>query len=83
MSTFACYLVWWSFMGGEDGSSVATPTGLTPAVVQTAGNRTDGDQAASLPSSSAANLTLTEHVNEEDDYEKPVCKRLEESGDRY
>jgi len=28
-------------------------------------------------------LILTEHINEEDDYEKPVCKRLEESGERY
>jgi membrane-associated protease RseP (regulator of RpoE activity) len=34
-------------------------------------------------SSSEKNLILTEHVNEEDDYEKPVCKRLEESGERY
>jgi len=29
------------------------------------------------------NLVLTEHINEEDDYDKPVCKRLEESGERY
>ena len=29
------------------------------------------------------NVILTEHTNEEDDYEKPVCKRLEESGQRY
>jgi membrane-associated protease RseP (regulator of RpoE activity) len=29
------------------------------------------------------NIILTEHINEEDDYEKPVCKRLEESGERY
>ena len=29
------------------------------------------------------NVILTEHVNEEDDYEKPVCKRLEESSERY
>ena len=28
-------------------------------------------------------LVLTEHENEEDDYDKPVCKRLEESGERY
>ena len=28
-------------------------------------------------------LVRTEHTNEEDDYEKPVCKRLEESGERY
>jgi len=27
------------------------------------------------------NVILTEHANEEDDYEKPVCKRLEESGE--
>ena len=30
-----------------------------------------------------SSLVLTEHINEEDDYEKPVCKRLEESGERY
>jgi hypothetical protein len=29
------------------------------------------------------NVILTEHINEEDGYEKPVCKRLEESGERY
>jgi S1-C subfamily serine protease len=29
------------------------------------------------------NIILTEHINEEGDYEKPVCKRLEESGERY
>ena len=29
------------------------------------------------------NVVLTEHTNEEDDYDKPVCKRLEESGERY
>jgi len=28
-------------------------------------------------------VILVEHTNEEDDYEKPVCKRLEESGERY
>ena len=30
-----------------------------------------------------SNVILTEHINEEGDYEKPVCKRLEESGERY
>jgi hypothetical protein len=30
-----------------------------------------------------SNIILTEHINEEDEYEKPVCKRLEESGERY
>lgn len=30
-----------------------------------------------------SNTILTEHINEEADYEKPVCKRLEESGERY
>ena len=30
-----------------------------------------------------ADVVLIEHINEEDDYEKPVCKRLEESGERY
>lgn len=29
------------------------------------------------------NVVLVEHINEDDDYEKPVCKRLEESGQRY
>ena len=28
-------------------------------------------------------VILVEHTNEEDDYEKPVCKRLEESGEQY
>jgi len=28
-------------------------------------------------------VLVSEHENEEDDYEKPVCKRLEESGERY
>jgi len=31
----------------------------------------------------ASDVVLTEHINEEDDYDKPVCKRLEESGERY
>ncbi len=30
-----------------------------------------------------SNVVLTEHIEEEDDYEKPVCKRLEEEGERY
>lgn len=29
------------------------------------------------------NVILVEHINEDGDYEKPVCKRLEESGERY
>ena len=28
-------------------------------------------------------ILASEHENEEDDYEKPVCKRLEEEGERY
>ncbi|MFC1676657.1 PDZ domain-containing protein [Planctomycetota bacterium] len=28
-------------------------------------------------------VLVSEHENEEDDYEKPVCKRLEESGESY
>lgn len=28
-------------------------------------------------------FVLTEHTNEEDTYEKPICKRLEETGERY
>jgi len=28
-------------------------------------------------------VILVEHTNEDGDYEKPVCKRLEESGERY
>ena len=44
----------------------------------------DSDTGAVLPvSTSSNNVILTEHTNEEDDYEKPVCKRLEESGERY
>lgn len=31
----------------------------------------------------AQSVILAEHVNEEDGYEKPVCKRLEDSGERY
>ena len=34
-------------------------------------------------STDADNVRLTEHINEEGDFEKPVCKRLEESGERY
>jgi len=34
-------------------------------------------------STEADNMRLTEHINEEGDFEKPVCKRLEESGERY
>ncbi|MBF0252743.1 MAG: PDZ domain-containing protein [Candidatus Omnitrophica bacterium] len=30
-----------------------------------------------------SNVVLTEHIEEEDDYEKPICKRLEEEGERY
>jgi len=29
------------------------------------------------------NVILTEHTHEEEGFEKPVCKRLEESGERY
>ena len=32
---------------------------------------------------SSPSLVLTEHINEEDDYDKPVCKRLEETSERY
>jgi len=41
------------------------------------------DPSASLGDGIRKNVILTEHRNEEDDYEKPVCKRLEESGERY
>ena len=41
------------------------------------------DSSASTSVVDTQRLILTEHINEEDDYEKPVCKRLEESGDRY
>jgi len=34
-------------------------------------------------STEAENIILTEHTNEEEGFEKPVCKRLEESGERY
>jgi len=40
----------------------------------------DSNASTVLPvSASPGELILTEHINEEDDYEKPVCKRLEES----
>ena len=31
----------------------------------------------------SSDMVFTEHINEEDDYQKPVCKRLEETGERY
>ena len=37
---------------------------------------------AQFPPVAANNLKLVEHTNEEDDYEKPVCKRLTEEGER-
>ena len=53
-------------------------------------NVKEADVSASISSMSAEkppwgddNVILTEHMNEEPDYEKPVCKRLEESGKRY
>ena len=39
--------------------------------------------SAEKPPRTDDNVILTEHINEELDYEKPVCKRLEESGKRY
>ena len=39
--------------------------------------------SVSISGDNPENIILTEHINEEDDYEKPVCKRLEESGERY
>lgn len=41
------------------------------------------DPTSASSDGTARNVILTEHINEEDDYEKPVCKRLEESGERY
>ncbi|GAF93744.1 unnamed protein product [marine sediment metagenome] len=43
----------------------------------------EAGQTGAASSDTARNVILTEHINEEDDYEKPVCKRLEESGERY
>jgi len=44
----------------------------------------DSDTSAVVPvSASPGNLILTEHTNENGDYEKPVCKRLEESEEPY
>jgi len=40
-------------------------SGIVTAVAQTQTNKN--------------NVVLTEHTNEEDDYEKPTCKRLEEA----
>jgi hypothetical protein len=38
--------------------------------------------SALSPPVEAGNLKLVEHINEEGDYEKPVCKRLTEEGER-
>ena len=53
-------------------------------------NVKEADVSTSMPSMSTErapwrddSVMLTEHMNEEPDYEKPVCKRLEESGERY
>lgn len=43
----------------------------------------EAGQTGAASSDTTRNVILTEHINEEDDYEKPVCKRLEESGERY
>ena len=45
----------------------------------------ESDESVTPESTTAGNLILTEHINEEADYEKPVCKRLEEDAaqDRY
>lgn len=38
---------------------------------------------AAISGDNPENLILTEHINEEGDFEKPVCKRLEGQGERY
>ena len=42
-----------------------------------------GVKSADQTQTHRKDVVLTEHRNEEDDYDKPVCKRLEESGERY
>lgn len=68
---FVSYAVYSSVADGVAGSSVAVGTGVA--------------EGSALPPSAygAQSVILAEHVNEEDGYEKPVCKRLEDSGERY
>jgi len=59
--------------------------------IQTVADQTQEREQASimqklfsvLTGGDTGDIVLVEHTNEEDDYEKPVCKRLEESGERY
>ncbi|MBF0254403.1 MAG: hypothetical protein HQL11_04690 [Candidatus Omnitrophica bacterium] len=46
-------------------------------------DRTDPIWLGTLDATTSKALILTEHVNEEEDYDKPVCKRLEEESERY
>ena len=43
----------------------------------------DHSSSAAISGDNPEALILTEHINEEGDFEKPVCKRLEGSGERY
>ena len=79
---FVCYLVYANVTGSLPNFSADMASEFAPAVVREAIVQTGGQQASTLPRE-AENVILTEHVNEDDDYEKPVCKRLEESGSRY
>jgi len=55
--------------------------GIADSIAQTQPTLLDKIVAALTNENSV--VLVTEHENEEDDYEKPVCKRLEESGERY
>ena len=55
-------------------------TGIIESVAQTQTNLLDRILSVFTDDNK---VILVEHTNEEDDYEKPVCKRLEESGERY
>ena len=79
--TFACYAVYFSVGGGLAGSYAGMDAELTP--VSNEVSLSAGGAALSGSAVGGGSLVLTEHLNEEDDYEKPVCKRLEESGERY
>ena len=56
-------------------------TGIADSVAQTPTSLLD--RIMSVLTDDNKVVLVSEHENEEDDYEKPVCKRLEESGERY
>jgi hypothetical protein len=66
-AAFFVYLAFMNITGIDPESELVT---TDTAIVQTLNTDTSG-------------LVLVEHIEEEDDYEKPVCKRLEEESERY